>query len=253
MKKHTLFPLLISALIVGSFSNAFAGPTPYPDPKDQAAWPGKGPIRWFKWMDDNRKAYWARRESDQGAFVFAGDSNTMGWKTQLKEYFPDMKSANRGIGGDTSRGLLFRFQEDVVDLNPKGIVILIGGNDLSAHGAPKFTISNIEEMIQLAYAKNPQVPIVLCKTLPKNDPKAPGVPGAKEELNAEIAKLQEKYPTLTVLDTYTPFLGADGELNPSYYKDDGTHLVPEGYKKFAQVLKPVLVKLGWSNGAAVPE
>jgi len=35
------------------------GPTPFPDQKDEAAWPGKGPIRTFPYMTDNRKSFWS--------------------------------------------------------------------------------------------------------------------------------------------------------------------------------------------------
>jgi len=60
-----------------------------------------------------------------GAVVFAGDSLTRDWKDLAQAPFPDMKVANRGINGDVSRSLRFRFQEDVLDLNPKAVVILI--------------------------------------------------------------------------------------------------------------------------------
>jgi len=37
-----------------------------------------------------------------------------------------MKTANRGISGDVTRGVLYRMKEDVLDLNPKAVVLLIG-------------------------------------------------------------------------------------------------------------------------------
>ena len=56
---------------------------------------------------------------------FVGDSLTGGWKNLAKD-FPKLKVANRGLGGDVSRGALFRFKEDALDLNPKAVVIEIG-------------------------------------------------------------------------------------------------------------------------------
>jgi lysophospholipase L1-like esterase len=106
-----------------------------PDPKNEAAWPGKGPIRAFDFMVGERKAFWAQRRNDQGAVVFVGDSLTGGWKNLAKD-FPKLKVANRGLGGDTSRGALFRFREDALALNPKAVVIEIGNNDLTAMGSP---------------------------------------------------------------------------------------------------------------------
>ena len=66
-------------------ANSENGPTPYP--KTNKDWPGKGVIRKFGWMDDNRKWFWTQREKDQGAIVFTGDSLTAGWKS-LKKDFP---------------------------------------------------------------------------------------------------------------------------------------------------------------------
>ena len=57
------------------------GPTPYPDAKNEAAWPGRGPIRVHPWMVDNRKYFRTQREKDQGAVVFVGDSLTGNWKS----------------------------------------------------------------------------------------------------------------------------------------------------------------------------
>ena len=47
--------------------------------------------------------------------VFLGDSITQGWGT-LEADFPGKLVANRGISGDTSRGVRYRLREDVLDL-----------------------------------------------------------------------------------------------------------------------------------------
>jgi hypothetical protein len=59
---------------------AVDGPTPYPDPRNEALWPGKGPIRSFGFQVGERQAHWKNRQRDQGAIVFVGDSLTGGWK-----------------------------------------------------------------------------------------------------------------------------------------------------------------------------
>lgn len=126
-------------------ASASAQQTPYPT--QDGDWPGKGVIRKFGWMDDNRSWFWTQREKDQGKVVFVGDSLTGNWKT-LGKQFAGLKVANRGIGGDTSRGVLFRFQEDVLDLKPKAVVMLVGLNDLTAHGNPADTLANIATMLE---------------------------------------------------------------------------------------------------------
>src|SRR5438876_9093674 len=105
-----------------------SGPTPFP--KDAKDWPGQGAIRVFPYMNDNRKSFWAKRAARQGSVVFAGDSLVGNWRT-LSQDLPGIPIANVGVGGEPTRGLLFRFNEDVLALHPKAIVLLTGSNDLS--------------------------------------------------------------------------------------------------------------------------
>jgi hypothetical protein len=97
--------------------------------------PGDGPIRgqhdWFQEVWNTRRASWFHSlEKDQGAVVFLGDSITQGWRN-LPNEFPGLKVANRGISGDTTRGMLIRLDEDVLALNPRAVVMLMGTNDQS--------------------------------------------------------------------------------------------------------------------------
>ena len=221
------------------------GPTPYPDAKDEAAWPGKGPIRSFGWMVDNRKYFWTQRTADQGKVVFVGDSLTAGWKQPvLVQAFPNLKIANRGVGGDTSRGVLFRFKEDVLDLHPKAILLLVGGNDLSAHGDTAAAAGNIEAMIEMAHAADPKVPIIVAQGPPSGDPKAPQKPGARADLNARIGKFADAKKNVTVVDLFTPLADAEGKPVPEYFAADLVHIGPAGYQKWVQVLVPLFEKLG---------
>ena len=218
-----------------------AGPTPYPAKPE--AWPGKGVIRTFGWMNDNRAFFWKSRDKDQGAVVFAGDSLTGGWKDPAAA-FPGLKVANRGIGGDTSRGLLFRFKEDVLDLNPKAVVILIGLNDLTARGNPADATANIADMLAQAAKSNPAIPIVLCTLPPSANPKAPVDQANRLAVNAKIAELAQGKPHLALCDLYTAMAGADGAPKPEYFGPDLLHFAPAGHAKRAELIAPLFVKLG---------
>src|SRR5713101_5919590 len=96
--------------------------------------PGQGPIRRYDWFrntwHERRTKFASRAEQDRNAVVLLGDSITQGWGDDFTAWFPGMKVANRGISGDTSRGVLIRVQEDVLALHPQAVVLLIGTNDL---------------------------------------------------------------------------------------------------------------------------
>jgi acyl-CoA thioesterase I len=66
--------------------------------------------------------------------VFMGDSITDIWKIQ--DYFPGKPYINRGIGGQTTPQMLVRFRQDVIDLQPKAVVILAGTNDIAGNTGP---------------------------------------------------------------------------------------------------------------------
>jgi acyl-CoA thioesterase I len=66
--------------------------------------------------------------------VFFGDSITDLWK--LEDSFPGKPYLNRGIGGQTTPQMLVRFRQDVIDLQPKVVVILAGTNDIAGNSGP---------------------------------------------------------------------------------------------------------------------
>src|SRR5436190_12585337 len=66
--------------------------------------------------------------------VFFGDSITDSW--HLTEYFPGKPYVNRGIGGQTTPQMLVRFRQDVINLQPKVVIILAGTNDIAGNTGP---------------------------------------------------------------------------------------------------------------------
>ncbi len=230
----------VTASPAASDAAAKAGPTAYPT--DEARWPGKGVIRVFGWMVDNRREFWRQRDREQDRVVFAGDSLTAGWRS-MKQDFPALPVANRGIGGDVSRGLLFRFQEDVLDLRPRAVVLLIGTNDLTAQQAPSDTVSNIESMITMARRYRSDLPFVVCTVPPSANPQAPVDPAKWKALNAGIASLAGRHAGVAVVDLAAPLSAPDGAFEPRYFAPDKLHLSAEGYGRWKSVLDPVLSTL----------
>jgi|SRR6185312_6973105 len=66
--------------------------------------------------------------------VFFGDSITEYWK--LDESFPGKGYVNRGISGQTTEQMRFRFCQDVINLKPAVVVILAGTNDIAGNTGP---------------------------------------------------------------------------------------------------------------------
>jgi lysophospholipase L1-like esterase len=217
------------------------GPTPYPT--DETDWPGVGVIRVFDFMTQIRQYFWSQRLVNQGAVVFAGDSNIGGWTT-LKEDFSPLPVANVGIGGDVSRGLLFRLKEDVIDLIPRAVVILIGFNDLSAKEQPSLFVSNVKSILKMLRDYSYSLPIVLCNLPPGDSKDVSGVSRTDRlELNSRLDSLSTPDPNLVLLDLYHLLTLPDGSFDYSNFYADRLHISPVGYKKFHNALISIFRRL----------
>lgn len=206
--------------------------------------PGAGPIRrydWFQKLWTERRSGWARRGSqDQGALVLLGDSITQGW-TQVGTLFPGTKIANRGISGDTTRGVLLRLAEDVLALKPRGIVLLIGTNDLEEQATPETAAANVGLILAAIRRHDPKLPVVLCLVLPSSETKKR--PAAQiRKLNQLLFAAIKDEPQVTVLDTWTLFADARGDAKPDEFPDL-LHPNAVGYLKFGAALRPILETL----------
>jgi lysophospholipase L1-like esterase len=209
--------------------------------------PGAGPIRrydWFKKLWSERRSAWAKqREQDQGAVVFLGDSITQGWGDRLAKSFPGMKAANRGISGDTTRGVLIRLADDVLALKPAAVVLLIGTNDLEEKAEPDVIAGNLKLILAELKKHNAQMPIVLCQVMPSSASKSRPADKIKRinELYFDAVKGDKQ---VTLLETWTLFADPAGDA-PAAEFPDLLHPNDAGYAKWAAALRPILATLGF--------
>jgi lysophospholipase L1-like esterase len=123
-----LTPLSLPAAEKKNAPAAAAGQPALPA-SDEGA-PGQGPIRrdeafQRRWRE--RHSAWAGRAAqDRQAVVFVGDATVDRWGAGLESAFRGIKVANRGIEGDTTRGVLLRLSPDVLALQPRAVVLLVG-------------------------------------------------------------------------------------------------------------------------------
>lgn len=249
--------LILAAITLGNVS-PLRGQTAQPDrwtlpsTAEETSLPGEGALRrydgYVKRWHDARKEWSQRIQQDQGAIVFLGDSITQGWGADFKGLFPGMKLANRGIGGDTTRGMLIRLQEDVLSLNPKGIVLLLGTNDIEV-GVPADAIGrNFEKIFSAIKAHNPKVPVVLCRVFPSS-PEKKRPSEAIKAVNALYENTVRGDSQVTVVDTWTLFANPDGNANGAWFPDL-LHLNPDGYARWASGIRPIFATLGFLDNTA---
>ena len=209
--------------------------------------PGSGPIRrypWFEKLWQERRTKWAGEVTkDRGAVVFLGDSITQGWHDDMDGLFPELKVANRGISGDTTRGVLVRLQEDVISLKPKAVVLLIGTNDLDEKGGtPWGAVSNIRLILEELRKANPAMPVIVCQVMPSSAKKnRPAY--LIRRINQMILDATFDLPNVTVVDTWKLFATPQNDAKPEEFPDL-LHPNNAGYVKWAKALRPVFTTLG---------
>jgi lysophospholipase L1-like esterase len=216
-------------------------------PETDDGLPGAGPIRradWFKNLWLARRSAWASRaQQDQGAVVLLGDSITQGWEgTDVAAAFPGVKLANRGISGDTSRGVLIRLNDDVLALKPAAVILLIGTNDIGDSAEPETITGNLKLILAELKKHDAKMPIVLCQVMPSS--------ASKQRPADKIVQLNKLYagavkgdPQVTLIETWTLFANAERDAKLEEFPDL-LHPNKEGYAKWAAALRPILATLG---------
>ena len=178
--------------------------------------------------------------------VFFGDSITDAWK--IDEYFPGKPYINRGIGGQTTPQMLIRFRQDVVNLEPKAVVILAGTNDIAGNTGPE-RIEDIEanyaSMAELARANH--IAVIYSSVLPVHNytEKSQNMyafrsPAKILELNAWLKNYCEK-TGCTYLDYFSAMVDDKGLLKKDL-AEDGLHPNATGYKIMAPVAETAIEK-----------
>lgn len=170
--------------------------------------------------------------------VFMGDSITEFWNVNDPTFFTKNNYINRGISGQTTSQMLLRFQQDVIDLKPKRVVIMAGTNDIAQNTGPisqENIFKNIKSMVEIARYNHIQV--ILCSVLPayKFDWKKEIEPAQKIiDLNAQLKAfaLQNK---ITYVDYHTAMKDDRNGLPPIYTKDE-VHPNQQGYTKMEEII-----------------
>jgi len=102
--------------------------------------------------------------------VFLGDDITEFWGRGEEKFFPGKPYLNRGIAGQTTPQMLVRFQQDVVALKSKVVVILGGSNDMAGVTGPETEAvigENLMSMVDIA--KQHGIGVVLASVTPVCD------------------------------------------------------------------------------------
>ena len=171
---------------------------------------------------------------EAGDVVFVGD--TLVAAAPLEEMFPGLPVKNRGIVGDTSKGILERI-ETIAMADPAAVALMVGTFDVLGGVPRRETIARVEAILDGL------------------DEGASGLEGGRafraaarhrgggkrRTPNAGYADLAAARD-LAFIDLASDYRGANGAIAPRF-SNDGLHLNGAGYEKWRDRLMPWLTRV----------
>ncbi|NEA36930.1 GDSL-type esterase/lipase family protein [Streptomyces sp. SID13031] len=148
--------------------------------------------------------------------------------------FPAQPILNRGIGGEKTADLPCRLDTAIND--PRGVLLLIGTNDLTAAVARDEILANLREILSGIESRAPGVPVVVQSVMPRSRSYAREV----RELNLGYqAVVSEAVTPARYLDLWPTLSADDGSLRRDLTRDN-LHLNGNGYREWAALLQPIV-------------
>ena len=177
--------------------------------------------------------------------VFMGNSITDNWAKMHPEFFTEHGYVGRGISGQVSAQMVMRFRRDVIDLQPKVVVILAGTNDIALNEYAMTldeTLNNVKTMVDLARANN--IKVVLCSTMPSYQF------GWRKQLKpAEDIKRLNRMMSFYAQENRIPYVDYHSAMKderdglPLKYSPDGVHPNLDGYAVMEKLVQKALKKV----------
>jgi len=182
--------------------------------------------------------------ASESRVVFMGDSITELWDRDSGKFFASKGYLGRGIGGQTTPQMLVRFQQDVVALKPKVVVINAGTNDIAGNTGPstlEMIEDNLKSMTQIAAANG--IRVVLASVTPAFDyPWKRGLEPAERVVS--LNSWMKDYCTRTgcvYADYFTPMADERHGMKEGLSRD-GIHPTPAGYAIMAPIAERAIAQ-----------
>lgn len=209
--------------------------------------------------------------------VFIGDSITWQWGTDPREiskakivipldplpswledtgdnvrvtwhpgFFSSNNYVDNGVGAETTAQMLSRYERDVLDLDPRIVVIMGGTNDLAQGFSKEKILENIASMAE--QAEGADIKVILCSVTPCNRVYSrlsnPNTKGAHILALNEMIRAYASDKGFIYCDYYPALAADDGlALKEEYCLYDRLHPNPDAYTVMEGIIKPIIDNL----------
>lgn len=168
--------------------------------------------------------------------VLVGDSLTEAWEARDRtaKYLPTLadRVLNRGIGGDTTRGLARRLDESIYSLNPSHIILNIGVNDLGQEADVAPAGERFAALVKGIRERLPAVPLIVVTVAPCRGRFAVRNPWIVAY--DEHVRRAAEATGCTLLDLHAQVVDEKGELPEALAVPDGIHWSDAMYERLGR-------------------
>jgi len=174
-----------------------------------------------------------------GGIVLTGSSSFKLWKNAAEDLAP-LPIVNRGFGGSTLPEVIHYVDETVLRYQPRTVVTYCE-NDMFVDKTktPEQTRDSYVEFTRLVREKLPDVQMYFVSLKPS--PSRWARRGEVIRVNQLIEDFTKKDKNHGYIDVW-PTMLKDGRPDSGIYLKDSLHMNTEGYRRWTEVIKPVLSK-----------
>ena len=214
---------------------------------------GRSDLPWWRHRHEEKLAELRHQKVD---LVFLGDSITEDWELPAfrpvwEYYYGDRHAIDLGFKGDTTASVLWRIDHgEVVGIDPKVVVVLIGANNMGRpHWGAAETVEGIAAILAQLRKRLPHTQVLLLSVLPSE--RSAWITRTTAEINRMLAERYGAHQVAWVsyLDVTKLFLRG-GRLVTGLFLDPQMrppeaplHPGPEGAALMAAAMEPTLTAM----------
>lgn len=174
--------------------------------------------------------------------MFFGSSSIRRWESLAQDMAP-LKVVNRGYGGATLRDLHYNYKTVMAHYKPKAFVFYCD-NDLRTKPEVNITVGELFDLCRLLFDRidkdYPGVPIYFLAM--KHCKHREAIRDRQAMFNGLMKEYASVSDQLIFVDTCTALLTEDGAIDTTLFVDDNLHLNGDGYIRWRELLRPLLIK-----------
>ena len=177
----------------------------------------------------------------RGQILFVGSSSFQRWN-DMAAAFPKHRILNRGFGGSSLTDVI-RYQDQVIyPYQPAQIVIYCGENDIA--GDAKLSAYEVYNRFLTLYSSirnhMPTTPVSFVSVKPS--PSRWALRSKMMAINGWVHELSMSDRSLTYIDVWEAMLDKDRRPIAEIFGPDNLHMNEKGYKIWAGIIEPALIK-----------